>query len=89
MATVGLCQAEIEANAFGMPNVQVAVRFGRESCVDCSSTQLGLRREVLFDFDFDEVLVGSSVAWFVDVIHNFDLPWVERDFRGVGCREFG
>lgn len=78
MPAVGFGEAEIEANALGVPDVQVTIRLRWEPGIDCLSDQLWLADQVLFDFDFDEVLVGMSTSQIIYIIHYVDLPWFIR-----------
>ena len=78
MPAVGFGKAEIEANALGVPDVEVAIRLRWESGVNCLSDQLCLAGQVLFDFDFDEILVGMSTSQIICIIHYVDLPWFIR-----------
>lgn len=78
MPAVGFGKSEIETNALGVPDVQVAIRLRWEPCINCLSDQLWLAGKVLFDFDFDEILVGMSTSQIICIIHYVDLPWFIR-----------
>ena len=69
---VGFGQAEIEADTFGVPDVQIAVGLRRESRIDSPTDKFLLASKILFDFDFDEVLVGISATVVTGVVHYFD-----------------
>ena len=78
MPAEGFGKAEIEANALGVPDVQIAIRLRWEPGINCLSDQLWLAGQVLFDFDFDEILVGMSTSQIICIIHYVDLPWFIR-----------
>ena len=57
--TVGFCQAKVQADAFGVSDMQVAVGLRWKACGHALTDQFGLGCHVLFDFDFDKVLVAG------------------------------
>ncbi len=68
LTRVALGQTKIQADAFGMPDVQVTVGFGRKPGLQTATTQNFSRGKVFFNFNFNEVLmwaVGRSLGWFI------------------------
>ena len=60
LAAVVLGQAEVQADALGMPNVQVAVRLGRKARMDAAGVFAGA--EVVFDDLLDEIQPALGLA---------------------------
>ena len=73
---VGFRQAEIEADTFGVSDVQIAVRFRRKASADRPTNKFLLAGKISFDFDFDEVFVGISTSVVTGVVHYFDSSLV-------------
>lgn len=76
VSAIGFGQAEIKADAFGVPDVQIAIRLRRKSGVDRPASKFLFARKILFDLDFDEVFVGISTTVFTGVVHCFDSSLV-------------
>ena len=65
LATVFLCQTEIDADTFGVAYMEVAVRLGRESCLNARSAFGNRLLDYLFEkierFLLDFICFGSHI----------------------------
>ena len=80
-AVVFFCQPEVQTDRFGVPDVQIAIRLGRESRVD--STVVFSLGEIFLDDLFDEVEARFVLGVFVIGI-GWSWGGIHLKFLGTG-----